>query len=628
MGTPRQDAPAGKRKWIFTLQSKVILVFLALTLAPLLIIGYFSFHSSEKLITCMVVRQLENVAEDKAALLEGWLGERMADVTMVAETSLVQSMDPDRIGPYLDLIREKYGVYKKVVLVSETGEVIAASPEKPKDLKYNHYAPYRARNNLFISDITYAKDEKESSFLIAAPVTGSDGSLWGTVYGKVGTEKIILFILNVSLGATGECYLVDREGLFLAHKDPHRILSENISQSDSFRKIFEKSDCKNAYLDYRGIEVLGASLQVGGTDWYIVVEQDRAEALAAADKVKGVIYQALLLFIVCAFILTSMIAYHIVSPIRKLSQYAGRIAHSRFDASVKKNNRNDEIGMLFDAVADMAARLQERHIHLEEKVGQREAELKETDLILQKTRLMAERSEKLAAMGRMGAAVAHEIRTPLTSIKLFLESVQSEIDISTEFEEDFNIAMNQIGRIEGTINRFLDFAKPQDLIFSEIELKSFIADLLIMVRPQVNRQECVLTVSLSDDMPVITGDRRLLAEALINLLVNALDAMPARSALAVSAYRDIFTAKDRDIPCVRIDITDTGHGIPDSRMEKIFEPFFTTKATGTGLGLSLVLTTIRNHGGVIRVKSKTGEGTVFSLFLPVTLDTPLDELTG
>ena len=83
----------------------------------------------------------------------------------------------------------------------------------------------------------------------------------------MGTEKIILFILNVSLGTIGECYLVDRDGRFLAHKDPHRILTENISQSDSFRKIFEKTDHKSTYLDYRGIEVLGASLQVGGTDW-------------------------------------------------------------------------------------------------------------------------------------------------------------------------------------------------------------------------------------------------------------------------------------------------------------------------------------------------------------------------
>jgi signal transduction histidine kinase len=605
-----------------------MLIFLPLTIAPLLIIGYFSFHFSEELVINMVARQLENVAEDKSALLEGWLEERMADMSMVAETSLVKSMKPGKIRPYLDLIREKYGVYKELAVVSKNGKVITSSPEKQKNIDSNQYAQYQLRKDLFVSDITYGQNENESSFLIATPVTGPDGSLSGTLYGSVGTKKIILFILNVSLGATGECYLVDREGLFLAHKDPHRILNENISQSDSFRNIFEKTGRKSAYLDYRGIEVLGASLQVGDTDWYIVVEQDRAEAFSAAKKLKSVIYLTLLLCIASALTLTSMIAYHIVSPIRKLSRYAERIAGSRFDTTVRRIDRNDEIGMLFDSVADMAARLQERHIHLEKKVGKREAELKETDLILQKTRLMAARSEKFAAMGQMGAAVAHEIRTPLTSIKLFLESVQAEIDISVEYEEDFNIAMNQIGRIEATINRFLDFAKPQDLLFSDIELKSFIADLLIMVRPQVNRQECVLTVSLANDMPTIKGDRRLLAEALINLLINAIDAMPARGTLTVSALQDILTTSDRDMQCVRVDIADTGHGISDEQLEEIFEPFFTTKANGTGLGLPLVLTTIRNHGGEIRVKSKVGEGTVFSLFLPVTTGVPLDGFNG
>lgn len=626
MGNQRRNKPVEKRKWMLTLRSKGMLIFLALTLAPVLVIGYFSFHFSEELIISMMARQLENVAEDKAALLEGWLEERMADISMVAATSLVQSMNASRIRPYLDLIREKYGVYKELSVISATGEIIAQSPEKTKEIVNKDHAPYQVRKNLFVSDITYAYDDREFSFLIAAPVTSPDGSLAGTVYGNVGTEKIILFILNVSLGVTGECYLVDREGLFLAHKDPHRILAENISQSGSFRKIFKKTGRKNTYLDYRGIEVLGASLQVDGTDWYIVVEQDRAEAFAAADKLKKAIYLTLFLFIVSAFMLTSMIAYHIVTPIRKLSRYAGQIAESRFDAPVQKTDRDDEIGMLFDAVADMAARLQERHTHLKGKVGQREAELKETDLILQKTRLMAERSEKFAAMGRMGAAVAHEIRTPLTSIKLFIESVQSEIDISAEYEEDFNIAMNQIGRIEATINRFLDFAKPRDLTLLEIELKSFIADLLIMVRPQVNRQECVLEVDLADDLPTITGDRQLLAEALINLLVNALDAMPVRGTLTVTAVRDTFAVTGRNIPCVRIDIADTGSGIAEDQTENIFKPFFTTKAAGTGLGLSLVLTTIRNHGGVIRVKSKINKGTVFSLFLPVTSDAPLNIL--
>lgn len=626
-GRCRKGNAFGKR-WNSSLRAKVSLLFLALTLLPLLIIGYVSHVYSEQLLIKMVVRQLENVAEDKVSLLTGWLEERRADMSMVAETSLVGTMDSIQINPYLDLIRKKYDVYRELVVVSGTGRVIAASPTNPADITQSWDLRYQVRGNLYVSDITYAGDEEESYFLIGAPVPATDGAFAGMVYGRVGTDKIIHSILKVSLGATGECYLVDREGRFLAHKEPHRILTENISQSGSFRNIFEKIDRAGAYLDYRGIEVLGTSLQIGDTNWYIVVEQDRDEAFAAADKLKELLWLAVLLCIVSALLLTSMISSHIIAPIRKLSAYAARVADSRFDESLEKSARNDEIGTLLASVTDMATRLRERHLQLEEKVGQQEAELKETDLILQKTQLMAERSEKFAAMGRMGAAVAHEIRTPLTSIKLFLESVQEEISVSAEFEEDFTIAMDQIGRIEATINRFLDFAKPQDLVFSEIDLKSFLVNLLTMVRPQINRQECVLTISIDDRLPPIIGDRKLLSEALINVIVNALDALPVHGLLSVSTKEDNCAVDGREVPCVCIDIADTGHGIAADKMNKIFEPFFTTKTTGTGLGLPLVLNTIRNHGGVVRVTSNIGQGTVFSIFLPVAADITLSERYG
>lgn len=628
MATPRRKEKGWGARWKSSLRARVSLLFLALTLVPLLIIGYASHIYSEQLLIKMVVRQLENVAEDKVSLLTAWLEERRADISMVAETSLMRTMDSLQINPYLDLIREKYDVYRELVVVSGGGECIAASPRNPANMAGNLDSRYRVRENFYVSDITYANDEKESYFLIGAPVPATDGSSAGMVYGRVGTDKIIDSILKVSLGVTGECYLVDREGRFLAHKEPHRILTENISQSGSFRNIFEKFDPVGAYLDYRGIEVLGTSLQVGDTNWYIVVEQDRDEAFAAAYRLKGLLWLAFFLCIVSAFLFTSMISSHIVAPIRKLSLYAARAAERKFDEPLEKSGRHDEIGTLLDSVEEMATRLRERHLQLEEKVGQQEAELKETDLMLQKTRLMAERSEKFAAMGRMGAAVAHEIRTPLTSIKLFLASVQEEISISAEFEEDFAIAMNQIGRIEGTINRFLDFAKPQDLVFAEIDVQSFLVNLLTMVRPQINRQECVLSVSIDDGLPTVTVDRKLLGEALINVLVNALDALPVHGILSVTAKLDMGIIDGREISCVRIDIADTGHGIPADNLNKIFEPFFTTKTTGTGLGLPLLLTTVRNHGGAVRVTSNIGQGTVFSIFLPVAADATLHKTYG
>jgi signal transduction histidine kinase len=236
--------------------------------------------------------------------------------------------------------------------------------------------------------------------------------------------------------------------------------------------------------------------------------------------------------------------------------------------------------------------------------------------MLHKTKQMAEGSEKFAAMGRMGAAVAHEIRTPLTSLKLFLESVQDQIRGSEDDEEDYGIAMRQIHRIEATINRFLDFARPRELIFLPLDMKRLMMDVTLMIRPMVNRHQCALLTRIADDLPLVRGDRMLLTEALINLLVNSLEVMPEQGTLGIAAEQVWFEEEGRAARGVRIDISDTGAGIPKDQMDKIFEPFYTTKASGTGLGLPLVVNTVRDHGGVVRATSEPGQGTTFSVFLP------------
>ena len=611
---------------IFNLRAKLMSIFLLLALVPLVTIGWVSIQTTEELIGDMVFRQLQNVAVDKIALLEHWLNERKADLTVIAESSILKSMDPSMIAPYLDLIQRQYGVYKGFSVISASGERIFSSNGKSVIPETGDAFGARVMESLFMSDITYVPEEKESTFYIAAPISDDNGRLKGTIYGRIGTNKIVFFILNVSLGKTGECYLVDRDGRFLAHKDPSRILTQNISQTGSFRNIFEKRSDRKAYLDYRGIEVLGTSLNVSDTDWYIVVEQDREEAYQSAKTLKHIVYLTIFLGIGSALMLTWIISYHIVRPIRVLSKHTESIGESRFDQAVIPIDRNDEIGMLYRAFDNMFQKLKERQNDLKQKVELKEAELKETDIILRKTQLIAERSEKFAAMGRMGAAVAHEIRTPLTSLKLFLEAIQEQIDPSEEDEEDFKIAMRQIKRIEGTINRFLDFTKPRDPIFTQTDVSDLIEDVLFMVKPLVNRQECILDIRIDENLPEVIADKKLLAEAIINLFVNALEAIPNQGTVSVTASMD--SAQFSTTPSVRIDITDSGQGIAEDRIESIFEPFFTTKASGTGLGLPLVLNTVKSHGGVIRVKSKVQQGTTFSIFLPLEFNRPLNEDHG
>jgi len=599
-----------------TLKTKLVLLFLVLALVPLAIIGVFSIHLTEDLIVNLVLRQLENVAADKAAILERWLGERKADLQVIAGTSLLKTMDPGAIAPYLALIHHHYGVYKDLTVIDAAGHLISSthSAKIKVDTGQWHYLTSEAP--LFQSDITYLPDETESTFHIAAPVI-DDGKIQGTVYGTVGTHNIIYSILNVALGETGECYLVDINGTFLAHKEPHRILTENISQSESFKNMFGDRDRKKTYLDYRGIVVLGTSRKVGGTDWYLVVEQDRDEAFQSVSVLKRYIYFTVLLCISSALLITWIISYHVVRPIRALSQSAGILANSQLETTAFKYDRRDEIGMLYHAFEDMAQKVRERQNSLERKVTLKEAELQDTDLTLKQIKLIAERSEKFAAIGRLGASVAHEIRTPLTSLKLFLESVQAEIEISQEYEEDYNVAMSQIRRIETAINRFLEFSKPQELNFSTIDIARLVEEAVAMIRPMANKQECSLDVSIENDLPFVEADKQFIEEALINLLINSLEAVNTEGRLFVTAARDQLHLNGQIRPCIRIEIRDTGPGISDEHIEMIFDPFFTTKASGTGLGLPLVLNTIQRHGGSVKVCNHDNGGAVFAVYLPI-----------
>jgi signal transduction histidine kinase len=593
-----------------------MLLFLLVALVPLGIVGAFSIRTAEQLITSMVSSHLENVADDKAALLERWISERKADLGVIAGSSILRSMNPGLVARYLRLVEEKYKVYKGFAVLSHSGEVVFSSFGEQLDYEQEQWYKQSMEGRSYISNITLDPKKKESNFRISAPIVGDDGTIEGVACATVGTHTILSIILKVSLGETGECYLVDKGGTFLAHKDPKRILTDNISQSESFKNIFGVGRHRRIYTDYRGIEVLGASRKLADLDWYLVVEQDRDEAFRAADRLERYVYIVIVFSTLGAVVLAWLLSFYVVNPIRALSEAADTLARGEFENALAKTKRTDEIGMLHNAFEEMARQLQARQHSLEEKVDLTEVELRETDVKLQKTVLAAARSEQLAALGRLAAGVTHEIRTPIASLKLFLESVKAEIEISPEYEEDFYIAMNQIKRIEATINRFLDFAKPQDPIFSLVDVGLLIEEALLVVRPKANQQETVVTVSINNDLSEVEGDKKQLGEVMVNLMVNGLEAMASRGELDISACMDQFEVAGRFRRCVRIDVSDTGPGIDAENLSRLFDPFFTTKASGTGLGLSIVQSTVGRHGGGINVESNIGKGTTFSVFLP------------
>jgi len=614
-----------KKFFLGNLQFKVMLLFVAIALAPLGVMGAFALKTAEELIINMVRNQIEHVAVDKATLLERWISERKADLEVIAGSSILGSMDRQQIMPFLELVRDRYKVYSEAIVVSQEGNIVYASSPKTSDPRMKEWFKDSLAGKPYMSDIGFDPEQKESFFWISTPVSDGSGAVKGTVCAKVGTNVILSMVLRLSLGETGECYLVNREGTFLAHKDPKRILTENIAQSESFKNIFSAGEPRITYIDYRGIEVLGASARVGGTGWSLVVEQDKDEAFGGAARLKAYIFLVAGLSAGGALFLAWLLSHYVVNPIRRLSLAADFLARGEFDRANIKLNRADEIGVLYDAFGDMARKLQDRQQKLEQRVVLKESELEETGVKLKESQQAAVRSQQLASLGRLASGVAHEIRTPLTSLKLFLESVESEIAISADYEEDFQVAMNQIKRMEATINRFLDFARPQDPIFSLIEVRELIEESLLVIGPKARKQETIIQKSISSALPKIKGDRKQLAEALLNVLVNALEAVAKGGKLSIAAdLAELPTAAGLRT-CIRIDIGDTGPGIMEENVPRLFDPFFTTKATGAGLGLSIVRSTIQRHGGEVMVQSIAGEGTTFSLLIPLDAEPMLGE---
>jgi two-component system, NtrC family, sensor kinase len=601
------------------LQSKVAIGLLLVSLLPLGIVGFFGVRTADEIIESIVGNQLENLAADKQQLLQRWLNERKADLEVVAASPAVKNLDPTEIAPYLELVRQQYQVYQRFVVAARDGRTVYdGKVSDSKDWTEALWFQRALEGKRFMSDVMLDTENNDAVFLLSAPIFDPTEKFQGAVCATVSTAAIRRDVLQVSLGTTGECYLVDQMGKFLAHKNMHRVLRENIAQSGSFTNIFRNEKRPPVYRDYRNISVLGASRSIPDTSWYLVVEQDEAEAFATAYRLRRQVGAALGVTIFGVIGFSILLAYYVTRPLRALHSAAQSLGIGNFDDALIQlpKPRGDEIGTLRNAFEQMSHQLRDRQSRLENRVDVTDRELQETDLRLKNVIAAAARSEHLAALGRLSSGVAHEIRTPLTALKLYLQSAQDDFSISREHAEDFDMAMRQVVRIESTINHFLNFAKPQEPVMAAVDIPKIIEDALIVVRPRAVHQGVEIQTSIATDLPRVEGDMRQLGEALVNLLINALEEMPNGGNLRITVESHGGATEAILQDAVLIDVTDNGPGIKSENVDLLFEPFFTTKASGSGLGLSIVQGTVQLHGGYIRVRTEIGRGTTFSIFLP------------
>jgi len=235
--------------------------------------------------------------------------------------------------------------------------------------------------------------------------------------------------------------------------------------------------------------------------------------------------------------------------------------------------------------------------------------------ITEMKRLQAEliQSEKLALVGKMSSSIAHELRNPLVPIGGFARIIHKKLEEGSPIKKYAEIIIKEIDRLERLLHDLLYYTKEVKPVMQPSNLNEIINELIILYEDTFNERKIKVDARISPEIPLITLDPTQIKQSLMNLLYNAIQAMPDGGILTIESRME----EREGIHYASVYIHDTGCGIPDEVMKRIFDPFYTTKIHGLGLGLTLTKNIIELHGGEIEVKSEGGKGTTFKISLPI-----------
>ncbi len=361
-----------------------------------------------------------------------------------------------------------------------------------------------------------------------------------------------------------------------------------------------------------------------------------------------IILDSIVLVVFGSFLLSRVL----VRPLKDLVRLTQKISEGDFNQTIEVTSTN-EIGQLITSFNRMIERLKENQenikMHLESlELANKKLKQAQEELI---------RTEKLASIGKFAAGVAHEVGNPLGSILGYTSILAREETTREENQDYLKRIEKEIERINRIVKELLNFARPSRLEIHEVEINRVIEDTLSLLSYQKSFKNIETRLALRTDLPMIKGNESQLSQVFLNIILNAIDAMPDGGVLGIetedyvlgSKRRDdlehpyfprrkndpletdyshlrspnpfsvLFTKFARGDRLIKVKISDTGIGIQKEDLEKIFDPFFTTKDPdkGTGLGLSISLRIIESFGGEVKVRSEEGKGSAFEIYFPV-----------
>lgn len=592
------------------LGKRLLIIFLSIGLIPLILFAIFT----TEYLTNFLIENSEREIVKYCRISGQKLFENLSDARKSLENIPINKINNERdLKNFLQENRE----FSWISILRKDGKIIAESGKKnlklleiekniKKVLSLNKpvlSSPYTENLKVFPTVCLFTP-YRENGKIIAGELKRE--FLWEITKGLYYLKNAEIAIIDSNgkiLASSGN--LKPYENLF-----SEKFIEENLKNNSGVLEV------KNKIFGYYTVFLKGTFFI---ENWKIVIFQSQKELLSITHSFIKWFYAFILLLSSFLILLSFYNIRKLLFPLKLLTEATKHLKEGNTGYKIEIESE-DEIGELISSFNEMSSKLEEKDRklleakeNLEKEVENRTRELKEALQKLKVTQAQVIHSEKLAAIGKLTSGIAHQINTPLTAIAGYSEAILKRIEERKEIElnilkEYLKIINEQAFGCKRTIEMLLSFSRPKQIKFDWYDLNQILKETINLLSPEAeNKLVKIIYNPVNIEKVYIDGEQ--IKQVFLNILLNAIEAVNKNGEIKI----EVIETPEK----IEVSFTDNGEGINEEDLEKIFDPFWTTKKErGTGLGLSLSSEIIKGHSGEIKVKSKKGEGSTFTVVLP------------
>ena len=464
-----------------SIKFKLTISFTIVSVILILSVGLLFFKSNKTVVIDSKQKEFKTLAEETGNKIERFLFERYGDIQVMSDSPILRRGDINNSIKleYIESVRKAYKTYDYILTTDNKGDMEVVSGNLNGDKNYKKWIQYALNGNIFVSDISYLSSSKTYVIYLLAPLKDSEGMVKGVVVERVNFESINDIVKNVKLGKSGYAYLASDKGDIMLY--PNSYTKPNVNLKDDEDSIYytEHNNTQFVYARY-----LLNKYETQTVRWYLVVEQPERDAFEVSYNLKNYTMLVVGISMLGIFILALITSERITRPF-----------------NVMNSNLKS----------------------MEQKVIKISDELERS----------VTRAKSLEALAAMSAGMAHEIRNPLTSVKGYAQYIQLELEKDNKLQEDISIIIDEVDRLNRIVDRFLSFARPKEVDLKPENINEIVRDLIKVTNKEMHRNNIRLSVKLNK-IPLILMDHDQIKQVVLNIIVNAIQAMPNGGILSIS----------------------------------------------------------------------------------------------